>query len=139
VTNEPTGCGDDFLDLRIERRSTTVSIQCAPGSLYYKVGMHLAILKDADAVLFLVSGDPRDAELGSEHFGLTFDLSIYASKLWGRCPWIFAVNKIDLGRVNPLASRLPEEFLNSTHEIQATTGQGTDLLYQHVLQVLGVE
>lgn len=51
---------------------------------------------------------------------------------WINIPWIFVLNKIDLGTVNPLSGVIPKMFQSEIIPTSATQGQGISDLFQKI-------
>lgn len=55
---------------------------------------------------------------------------------WINIPWVFVLNKVDLGNRNPLSQEIPEALLSETLSCIATKNQGIAQLSEKVGQLL---
>lgn len=55
---------------------------------------------------------------------------------WTEIPWIFVLNKVDLGDYNPLLLHIPVQFHDDIIHCSATQGIGIDQLWQRIRAVV---
>jgi predicted GTPase len=93
------------------------------------------VFTSAMVVVYVVS-----ASAGSEEQQRIFKQyvsdAMHVGAHWDDIPWIFVLNKVDLGNQNPLLSHIPAQFHNNIIHCSATQGIGIEQLWQKILAVM---
>jgi 50S ribosomal subunit-associated GTPase HflX len=93
-----------------------------------------AILTDARIVVFVIA-----ASQGREQQGPFEQYASFASDIgvhWNDVPWIFVLNKVDLGKRNPLLADIPAQFRNDIVQCVAREDKGIEQLWQQIIKTV---
>jgi predicted GTPase len=93
------------------------------------------VFTSAMVVVYVIS-----ASAGSEEQQRIFEQyvsdTLHVGTHWDDIPWIFVLNKVDLGDDNPLRQHIPIQFHDDIIHCSATQGIGIEQLWQKILAVL---
>ncbi|NJL55951.1 GTPase domain-containing protein [bacterium] len=93
------------------------------------------LLIGARCLVFVVS-----ASAGKQEQQRIFEQYVsYAVRVgahWDNIPWIFVLNKVDLGNQNPLLQHIPTQFHDDIIHCSATLGIGIEQLWQKIITVI---
>ncbi|MEW6303278.1 MAG: GTPase domain-containing protein [Verrucomicrobiota bacterium] len=125
---------DCVLTLRTEIQSKHYKFVTVAGAVFRPEESISEALRCADIIIYLIDAldlwerDYQAAELEeftrkAESFG----------KGWEDVPWIFALNKIDHARTNPIVMKIPRTFRDKVVEISALHGTGMQKLMEQIV------
>jgi hypothetical protein len=127
---------DRILQLTVKADNYEVNFYWAGGVIWYKDQVANNILSKSDAVIYLISSEPQAAQLQNEFFELYGNTASKLRKSWKEIPWIWVLNKIDLGKDIPSAIDIPVELKKTAIPTVAENHIGVDILWQRVLDLL---
>jgi GTPase SAR1 family protein len=119
-------------DRIISLAASDVEIHTAPGVLIYRDAAMKKVVSKVDAIIYVISADPcRTDQEGL--FQRDIRMAKRLKKTWNDVPWLFVLNKTDLGNDHSIISELPAELRQSMVRTVALTGEGIDQLWQRIL------
>jgi predicted GTPase len=93
------------------------------------------ILTGASVIVFVISVSGAKEE--QQHFFKQYvSHASCVDAHWNDIPWIFVLNKVDLGKRNPLLADIPAQFHNDIVHCVAREDKGIEQLWQQIIKTV---
>ncbi len=116
-----------------------IRLRLASGAMFYRDPTIETVISRASIVCYVIASEEAgpDSEFQNDYFN-SYMTALRAKNLtWRDIPWIWILNKADLGSTNPLAQQIPQEQRGEVIPTIAIGPKGIDLVWNRIVSLLG--